>query len=156
MSTAYRVIRASAPDANRIAPLLDAYRVFYKKQPDLAASLHFLQERLSAHDSVVYMALAHDPATRTDIAIGFAQLYPTFTTVGLQRMWVLNDLFVDPDHRRRGVGQMLMQAAELHARQTHALGLSLLTAHDNLDAQHVYSREGWSRDEQFQRWVKRL
>ena len=39
--------------------------------------------------------------------VGFVQLYPTFTSIGAKRAWVLNDLFVVPEARRRGVRRLV-------------------------------------------------
>jgi ribosomal protein S18 acetylase RimI-like enzyme len=151
-----RVIRATPDDAPRLAPLFDAYRVFYGKPADPAAALGFITDRLTRDESAVYLALLHEPQTRTDQAIGFVQLYPSFTSIGMRRIWTLNDLFVEPDHRNRGVGRLLMQAAEKHARETGAASLNLLTAHDNLPAQALYRDMNWTRDQKFQRWTRPL
>ena len=53
--------------------------------------------------------------------VGFAQLYPSFSSVSLRPIRILNDLFVDPDHRRSGAGRALLDAARDHARQTGAI-----------------------------------
>ena len=151
-----RVIRAAESDAETVGPLFDAYRVFYKKASDPAGAERFIRQRLAGGESVVLVALAHEPRTRTDSAAGFTQLYPAFTSVGLGRLWILNDLFVAPEFRRQGVAEALMRAAEGHAKETGAVSLALLTAHDNAPAQALYARMGWSRDEQFQRWTRRL
>lgn len=46
----HRVRRGSLEDLPRVAPLFDAYRVFYGKQPDLATSRQFLADRLSQNE----------------------------------------------------------------------------------------------------------
>jgi GNAT superfamily N-acetyltransferase len=151
----FHIAHATAADADRLAPLLDAYRVFYGKPSDPGAARAFLEARLSRGDSAILMVLAGG-----DEPAGFTQLYPTFTTVGLAPAWILNDLFVAEGHRGRGVGAALIRAAEGHARREPGPGgaavMMLLTAHDNLPAQRLYARMGWVRDEQFQRWTKRF
>ncbi len=81
-------------------------------------------------------------------AVGFTQLYPSFSSVSMKRLWVLNDLFVAPEHRRGGVATRLLEAARAHARETGAKGLSLQTATDN-PARRLYESRGWKRDEVF-------
>jgi GNAT superfamily N-acetyltransferase len=44
-------------------------------------------------------------------ALGFTQLYPAFASLSLAPSWILNDLYVEPAARGRGVGEALMQAA---------------------------------------------
>jgi GNAT superfamily N-acetyltransferase len=83
------------------------------------------------------------------LAVGFTQLYPSFSSVSMARVWVLNDLFVAQSARRLGVGQALLQAAADHARALDAVRLSLSTAVDNLSAQALYASKGWMRDQKF-------
>src|SRR5690242_3953610 len=94
-----RMVRAAAKDAERVAPLFDAYRQFYKQKPDLAAARTFIAERLQRDESVIFLALDGDKA------VGFVQLYPCFSSTAMKRMWILNDLFVTPDARRGEIGR---------------------------------------------------
>ncbi|MGO4780223.1 GNAT family N-acetyltransferase, partial [Lysobacter sp. 2RAB21] len=98
-------------------------------------------------DSVLLLAAldGHDGA-------GFTQLYPTFSSVRAARVWVLNDLFVEPQARRRGVAQALLDAAAEFARADGAARLELETNHDNLTAQALYDAAGWQRYDGTQRY----
>ncbi len=137
------VRRATAADLNLLAPLLNAYRCFYQQQDEEDACRQYLAERLAAEDSVIFLAtLAGEPA-------GFTQLYPTFSTLSLQRVWILNDLFVSAQARRCGAGSSLLQAAEDFARSTGAVRMTLVTGHDNLPAQTLYESRGWQPDTQY-------
>ena len=80
---------------------------------------------------------------------GFTQLYPSFSSVSVGRIWILNDLFVTPESRRSGVARMLIQAAHEHARETGALRVALSTAHSNQSAQALYESIGYVRDTEF-------
>jgi ribosomal protein S18 acetylase RimI-like enzyme len=137
------IIQASREeDIRRVAPLFDAYRVFYGQPSDEAGSYRFLLERLVSQESILFIAA--DPSTTG--ALGFVQLYPMFLSDRMLRFWVLNDLYVRPDARRNGVARSLMQRAELHARETGAAGLTLSTALENTKAQRLYESEGYIRD----------
>jgi ribosomal protein S18 acetylase RimI-like enzyme len=151
-----RAVRATAGDAMLVAPLFDAYRVFYQQRSDPAGAERFITERLMRDDSVIFLALVPDPGSRRYDGVGFTQLYPSFTSVGLGRTLILNDLYVDPKYRRAGVGKMLMQAAAAHARETGAKSLSLLTARDNEAAKGLYAAMGWALDEKFDRYLLKL
>ena len=63
------------------------------------------------------------------------------------RTWILNDLFVDPDARRGGVGRSLLAAAARFARDDGAAGISLETGRDNAAARALYRAAGWNEDE---------
>ena len=75
--------------------------------------------------------------------------HPSFSSASMQRLWILNDLYVAPEGRRHGVGRALLQAAREHAERTQAKGLELMTARDNYAAQALYESMGWQRDEVF-------
>ena len=138
------VRRAMLADLELIAPLFDAYRQFYQQTPDLALAREFLRERLEHDQSVIFLALRPDGT-----AAGFTQLFPSFSSASAQRIFILNDLFVDPAARRSGVGQLLLRAAAEFGRSTGAVRLTLSTAHTNTPAQSLYEAQGWRRDEVF-------
>lgn len=142
---------ATAADVDRVAPLFDAYRQFYGLAPDLALCRQYLAERLGRDESVVLLAADADGA-----ALGFVQMYPTFTSLRAARAFVLYDLFVDPAARQRGVGRRLMEAAAKEARRRGAVSLVLSTAKTNRSAQRLYGSLGWVRDEEFYEYNLRL
>jgi ribosomal protein S18 acetylase RimI-like enzyme len=140
------VIRqATLGDLDRLAPLFDAYRQFYERPSNLALARDFLSARLAHAESVVFLA------EEGDAAVGFVQLYPLFSSTSLApgRLWLLNDLYVVPAARGRGVGRELMDRARKLAEETGACGLELATARTNSGAQSLYESLGYRRDDQF-------
>ncbi|MDP6442590.1 MAG: GNAT family N-acetyltransferase [Pirellulaceae bacterium] len=137
------VVRATGDDVGVAAPLFDAYRQFYGQAPDLAAAAEFLAARMSRAESALFLAV------RNGAAIGFTQLYPSFSSVSMRSVWVLNDLFVAAEARQAGAAQCLLQAATEFARQQGAIRLALATAADNTPAQSLYEKLGWRRDDAF-------
>jgi len=142
---------ATAADADRVAPLFDAYRQFYGLPPDLRLCRQYLAERLARDESVVLLAGEADGT-----ALGFVQMYPGFSSLAAARTYVLYDLFVDPAARQRGVGRRLMEAAAEEARRRGAVSLVLSTAKTNHPAQRLYESLGWVRDEEFYEYNLRL
>ena len=134
-----KIVRATADDALLIAPLLDQYRVFYEQAPDLDAAEQFVRKLLSRSESIVFLAF------KGETVIGFTQLFPSFSTVSLQRIYILNDLFVAPDFRKLGVGRALLAAAQQYCIEQGGKGLALETATDN-PAQKLYTKLGWTKD----------
>ena len=131
-------------DLEQLAQLFDDYRQFYGKPADLELARRFLSDRLSKQDSLVL--LAEVPGAD---AVGFVQLYPTFSSVRAARIYILNDLFVAATARRRGTGALLLRAAADLARSSGAVGLKLSTQITNVAAQRLYTAMGWKRDEDF-------
>jgi ribosomal protein S18 acetylase RimI-like enzyme len=124
-----------------IADLFNQYRVFYGKDSEYEDCKEFIRQRIKNEESIIY--IAHD---QEDTPMGFVQLYPIFTSVGLKRQWLLNDLFVAEQHRRNGVAESLMERARLLAKQTESAGILLETAHDNIQAQQLYEKLGFQKD----------
>lgn len=138
-----QVREAAAADLELIAPLFDAYRRFYRQPSDLARTRSFVRARLDREDSVIIIALDQSEA------VGFTQLYPSFSSVSMARIFILNDLFVSPEARGNGVGAALLAAAADFGRRAGACRLALTTETTNTVAQSVYERMGWVRDTAF-------
>jgi GNAT superfamily N-acetyltransferase len=142
------VKRAGPADVDAIAPLFDAYRQFYGQPSDVAAARAFIDERLRRDESVIFLAVASDGE-----ALGFTQLYPSFSSVSVRRLWILNDLFVRSGGRREGVGRRLLERAREWAVETDAKGLMLATAVNNAAARALYESCGWREDDEFKHYT---
>jgi ribosomal protein S18 acetylase RimI-like enzyme len=134
--------RATIQDIEAIAALFNAYRVFYEQVSDIDKARAFLEARLTQNQSVIFLA------EKTGRAVGFTQLYPIFSSVSMQEMYLLNDLYVDVNERKQGIGEQLLVAAQELVRVNGFKGLSLETASDN-PAQKLYERLGWQKDDEF-------
>ena len=139
------IARATANDIFELAPLVESYRAFYK-QPASEKTLQYVIDRVSNDEAVVFIA-------RIDgTAVGFTMIYPTFSTVALAPIWLLNDLYVDESARGNGVATKLMETAEQAARDAGAARIWLRTANDNTAAQALYEGRNWKQDEVFRRY----
>ena len=139
------ISRASISDIAELHPLVEKYREFYK-QPENPKTVQFLTDRLENDEAVVFIArIDGNP-------VGFTMIYPTFSTVSLSAVWLLNDLYVAETSRGQGVANLLMDAAETAAREAGATRIFLRTAHDNTPAQALYESRGWKQDEVFRRY----
>jgi ribosomal protein S18 acetylase RimI-like enzyme len=132
--------KASVEDAAIVALLFDSYRSFYKQAPDVDAAFNFIKERLQQNESVIFIAFIKDNA------VGFVQLYPIFTSVGMKRAWLLNDLYIHVSSRGKGVATALLDAAKEFAKSTGSKWLMLQTASDNYTAQTLYKKNGWKKE----------
>lgn len=132
------IIRASFENIHLVAPLFDLYRQFYQKPSNLPAAEKFLFDLVSTDESVVFMAM------KDELAVGFVQLYPTYSSLSMKRSWILNDLFVLESFRGQGIAQELIAEAIELARSTGSSHLSLETASNN-PARKLYERLGWKQ-----------
>jgi ribosomal protein S18 acetylase RimI-like enzyme len=143
-----KALRADTAQLDAVAQLFDAYRGFYEQPLNLAQSRAFIAERMAAGESAIF--LAQDEHGE---ALGFVQLYPTFSSIDAHRTWLLSDLFTTPAARGRGVGRLLMNTARAFALETGAKGLVLETATDNVTAQGLYESLGYVRDTGYYTYV---
>ena len=138
-----RIVQAGLHHLDVLTPLFDAYRVFYKQASDEKKARSYLHARLSGLEAIVFLAFAGDEPA------GFTLLYKSFTSVSLGTSWLLNDLFVTPAARGKGVGEALLARAAEFGRRSGAYKLTLATQLDNKTAQRLYERLGWQKDTEF-------
>ncbi|VVN42027.1 hypothetical protein PS858_00402 [Pseudomonas fluorescens] len=136
-----QVHRADATHLDHVARLFDAYRGFYGQPSNLTQSRDFIAERIARDESAIFVVL--DAAGE---ALGFVQLFPTFSSIDAHRTWLLGDLFTAPVARGRGVATLLMNTARDFAVLSGAKGLVLETATDNHGAQRLYESLGYVRE----------
>ncbi len=143
-----RITKATLEHLDSLALLFDDYRVWYRKPSDLDGSRRFLRERLSKADSEIFLAC------RDEILVGFTQLYPSFSSTRLQRLWILNDLFVHPDYRGLGISKSLIATAKELSHKTAACGILLETETNNEIGNQLYPSMGFALEENnFYFWV---
>lgn len=135
-----RIRQAEPDDLHELARLFDAYRQFYDQPSDVRGAREFLHERMQQRQSLVIVAEGEESL------VGFAQLYPMFSSVRMAPIWILNDLYVDADMRRFGIGRLLLEASATAARAAGASRIVLETAEENLVARALYESAGWDAE----------
>ena len=124
--------------------------MFYECESDLAATQAFVASRLRDRATTFYIAVVDEAPA------GFMQLLPAFDTLGLMPAWILEDLFVAPAYRKRGVASALLAHAEHIGRAGGASRILLSTAHTNETAQRVYVAHGYEHDLVFRTYRRTL
>ena len=145
-----RIIQATLEHLDLLTPLFVKYREFYGSLPYPDSSRAFLEKRLRRKESVIYLALPDDDYGRL---LGFCQLYPSFSSLSLKRVWILNDIYVAEDARRQLVADHLMRTAKKMAKETQAVRMRVSTSSDNLVAQKTYESMGFREDSEFKNYI---
>ena len=148
--SAVEVIHATTEHVEQIVPLFDEYRVWCRVDSDPDRARSYLTHRLTNGEAVVFLATVDGEPE------AFALLYPLFSSVSMESVWVLNDLFVTSHRRRQGLGRLLMETVIEFGRSTGALRLELETEVTNLVAQGVYESGGWERIDSYYRYYLTL
>lgn len=141
---------ATRKDLNQLARIFDLYRVYFKQPSDPEEAATYLQERLERKESEIFVA-----DDEGEIA-GFVQLYPTFSSVRMKKIWLLNDLYVLQEYRGKHVSKQLIDAAKQLACESGAAGILLETEKTNEIGNHVYPSAGFIayNDTNFYWWQK--
>ena len=145
------ILHATVDHLHLLIPLFDSYRQFYDQKSDLPGAASFLGEQLRIKDAVIFLAV-----DKSGTALGFVQLYPSFSSVSLKRLWILNDLFVSKSVRGQRVAKALLERSAHLAGETYAKGLVLETGVNNLPSKRLYETSGWIKEEHFDRYYLNL
>jgi len=144
-----KIRQATLNDLENISLLFDLYRQFYKQPSNLPEANRFLNERLINNESIIFIAEESNGTLS-----GFTQLYPIFTSVGMRRSWILNDLFVKEDFRKKGIARRLIDRSKQLAIESNAAGLLLETSIHNKEGNSLYPSVGFEleRKSNFYYW----
>src|SRR5712692_5480756 len=132
---------AEREDRPQLLELIKGYFAFYRTPFPVESNMERLLDRLE-QDPGRGVQLVADAGGRLQ---GFASLYACLDTLVADRVLVMNDLFVDPSRRNRGIGAALFDASLAYATAHRYARLDWVTAQDNRDAQRFYDRHGGRR-----------
>ncbi|HSS34080.1 MAG TPA: GNAT family N-acetyltransferase [Solirubrobacterales bacterium] len=143
MSDAPEIAPVSVEQYEELLPLIAAYQRFYEvEEIDEERNSDFFRRFLAPSDDGLLLG-----ARAEDRFLGYACLYWHFSSLSAEDAVLMNDLFVEPNARGRGVGRALIEAAAEVARERGAAYLEWSTAPDNHTAQRLYDSTGAERSE---------
>lgn len=132
--------KGTLENLEELVVLFDQYRQFYGQESNEFLAREFLTERIKKEESIIYLAYLDDSS------VGFTQLFPSFSSVSMERMWILNDLFVSKKARQKGVANALIEQAITLSKETDGKGILLETGADNVSAQKLYEKIGFEQE----------
>ena len=138
------ITRADVTHVHEVAVLFNEYRQFYGRRDDVAAAEQFIHSRLLDESSVIFIAKDNQ-----GLGLGFVQMYPSFSSLRLAPMLILNDVFVTQHARCVGIGRALVQQAASYAKAHNMSYLMLETQQKNQRAQGLYEGLGFVRNQDF-------
>ncbi len=137
-----KIIPAKKQHVSELVILFEAYRTFYKKEINIKKSTQFLIDRIENKESYIFIAIE----ISSEITVGFVQLYPMFSSTRLDKILILNDLFVDANFRGKGISKLLIDRSKLFAQDFNALELVLETQKSNIIGNQLYPKVGFELD----------
>jgi ribosomal protein S18 acetylase RimI-like enzyme len=140
------ITRVALADLPELVGLMRGYCDFYEVAPGDAA-LRALSLTLLEHpDTAGVQLIARDAR---GAAVGFTTLYWSYSTTSASAIGVMNDLYVAPHARAKGLGAALIRACEAECAARGLQTMEWETAPSNTRAQALYDRFPAERSE----WV---
>lgn len=121
-----------------LVALFADYRAHYGQQREQQRCDRWLREQVDAGRFRCYLARTPDGEST-----GMATVAVSPASLSLSLFWALRDLFVAPEHRRAGVGRVLVDTVAADARAGGAVRVGLQTEVDNHAAVSVYRDAGF-------------
>ncbi|MBA3647676.1 MAG: GNAT family N-acetyltransferase [Chitinophagales bacterium] len=133
-----KIVEAELNRLDELSVMFDAYRIFYHRSSDIEGVRNFLHDRIINRQSVIFLAIEEHQS-----AVAFAQLYPLFSSINMKPVWLLNDLFVRPQFRNKGISKLLLEKCKILAAESMAHGVLLETEKTNMVGNHLYPSAGF-------------
>jgi GNAT superfamily N-acetyltransferase len=128
---------AREEEIDELLPLMRAYCEFYEASPTDAGLIELLRTLIS-DPSQGAVFIARDGGK----AVGVATLDWKWSSLRGARIGYLEDLFVHPESRGRGIADSLITVCADRCRELGMPAMEWATAPDNHRAQRVYDRTG--------------
>lgn len=136
--------KATLQDLDQLTNLFDQYVVFYKNPSNIEKHKAYLKDRIENNEATVFLAFDENNPEK---AIGFTLIYITFSSLALNKILILNDLYVDPNVRKNGVGEKLISQTVALAKELGSNLIRLRTSKSNTVAQGLYNKMGFVRED---------
>ena len=78
--------------------------------------------------------------------VGFARFYTRQTALNPKPTAALDELVVSKEHRRQGIGKLLVEKVTDECKKLHCCEIEVSTEIDNTDAQEFYKNCGFSEE----------
>ena len=131
---------ATADDAATVARLLDAFNREYEVPTPGASVLAARLERLLLREDVMALLTGEPP-----VAVALVTLRPNVWYYG--SVAILDELYVVPGYRCRGLGSELLAAVEAETRRRGGEVIEINVDGEDIDARRFYERHGYSNME---------
>lgn len=151
-ASTYEIRPASAEDAQQLIVLMRQLAVFESYDDDFQVrSEDLLARGLDDSKPTQFQAFVAELPSTHELC-GYAVTTENLFTYNLRPMITLKELFVAPEHRRKGLADGLFNAVKTYARSRGAVQVRWLVLPDNEAAKQMYARNGGKEDQKWALW----
>lgn len=145
-----RIFQATLEHLDALTPLFVAYREFHGAMPAAELSREFLQQRIQQQDSSIFIAELDGHA------VAFCQVYPSFSSLTLRPIWILNDIFVQEDFRGQHIAESLIRHTLTQAAEQDVVRVRVSISQYNEAAQRLFESTGFTEDQIFRNYIQTM
>ena len=139
----YEIKSAAKQDIPRIINLLREFAEFENLTHEFLITEESLRESVFGKDAFVHLIVG----SRENDLIAFALLYPKYASFRGERSLYLEDLYVKPEFRGKGVGLEMLKRAAKFAKETGFQRLDWQALKWNTPAIDFYNKIGAESDD---------
>jgi GNAT superfamily N-acetyltransferase len=136
------IVKCTEAHLDQLVDIFEEYRQFCGFARSQNMTKAFLKKLICNEESTIFIAIDSEK----DSVMGFVNLYPCYSSLALQRLWILNDLGVSSSYRGKGVSKALIQKVQEFAKETNAIRIELKTELKNTTARSLYKSMGFTVD----------
>ncbi len=133
-----RIDRAGEQDVPLVLSFIRKLAEYERRPHEVTATEEGLREALFGGRAFVEVLIAYSD----EAPVGFALYFPIFSTFRGRPGLFLEDLFVDPEYRGRGIGTALLEALAKVGRERGCIRLEWWVLKWNQPALEFYKRLG--------------
>ena len=137
-------------DLEQLVPAFDSYRQRYKQPSEPEKIEQFLRQMLQQEASTILLSYEGEELT------GFVQLYPSYSSIGLAPIWVLNDFYIFGGTGRKQTAEGLLNAAKELCQNTGAIRIEVTTRKENHRLHKLYRDFGFEKDFKYDYYFLRV
>lgn len=128
------IVKLSQENLTELLPLWQAYQEFYQVADiDPERNRKHIQHILDTpSEGQIYLYRLDNQY------VGFCTLYYTYASTAAARVALLNDLFVQSDYQKKGIGKELLEHAVAMTREMGIPQIRWMTQESNQAAQKLY------------------
>jgi len=136
------IVKCTEKYLDSLVDIFEEYRQFCGFERSKNKTKAFLKRLICNDESTLFIAIDCEK----DSVMGFVNLYPCYSSLALQRLWILNDLGVASSYRGKGVSKALIEKVQEFAKETNAVRIELKTELKNTAARSLYQSMGFTVD----------
>ena len=138
-----RIKQIRKEEIESIIPPFTNYMKFYKREIKEGEFRDYFQSIIEDDRVFIYTAILDNRVA------GLMVIYQTFSSFECGKILFLNDLWVDPEFRKLGVGHALMTKIKEIAKERNCKRVDLQTDLTNAKARALYEKNGMITDKEF-------